>query len=162
MTIVFAPFGLSGGEDHFGGLRTRMIDGDLEPALKVSRRMLAALLSIGWSRLVTLEVLHFPLVFLGGGAGAKRSEVSSLAGARIELSRVKPKLSGRKLSDHVPVLSARRWYFERSSFFTLLINSPLGGKKMSKACALLTGRITVPRFAAFLAKTTWILALSAV
>lgn len=47
-----------------------------------------------------LEVLNFPLVFLGRVTGFEGAEVSPLAGYRIFLARIKPVLAGRQFTNH--------------------------------------------------------------
>ena len=47
-----------------------------------------------------LEVLHLPLVFLGGGARIERAEIAPLARARIDLARIKSILPGSQLANH--------------------------------------------------------------
>lgn len=53
---------------------------------------------------VVLEVLHGPLVLLGGRSAAERPQVSSLAGARVGLVRVEAVFAGIEFADHGDLL----------------------------------------------------------
>src|SRR4029077_5247402 len=54
--------------------------------------------------LMPLEVLHFPLMPAGRGAGGKGAEIAPLSGARIFLARVQAILAGPELADHKNLL----------------------------------------------------------
>src|SRR5205814_10006974 len=50
--------------------------------------------------LMVLEILHRPLVFLGGSARTKRAEIAPLAAPRILLPGIQPVLARFELADH--------------------------------------------------------------
>ena len=54
---------------------------------------------------VSLEILNFAFVFLGGFLGVERAKVATLTGLRIFLARIKSILSGFQFSDHDKLLA---------------------------------------------------------
>lgn len=52
------------------------------------------------ARLVSLEVLDFTLMLLGGGAAFKGAEIAALAGFGIDLTRIEPILSRFEFANH--------------------------------------------------------------
>src|SRR4051794_23734311 len=50
--------------------------------------------------LVTLEILHLALMFLGRSAAPERAEVAALAGLGIHLARIEPIFARCELADH--------------------------------------------------------------
>src|SRR5262245_1758679 len=51
-------------------------------------------------QLMPLEVLHLPLMLLGGGAGGEGAQVATLASLGVLLAGVEAVLAGVKLADH--------------------------------------------------------------
>jgi hypothetical protein len=51
-------------------------------------------------RLVTLKVLHFPLVLFRCLSGRKRTKIAPLPSLRIPFSRVQPVLAGFQFANH--------------------------------------------------------------
>ena len=56
---------------------------------------------------VSLEILNFAFVFLGGFLCVERAKVATLAGLRIFLARIKSILSGFQFSDHDELLAMK-------------------------------------------------------